>query len=87
MAEATQYTFAYKEIAEMLVKHAGVTEGIWGLYARFGLQAANVGAGDDTLTPAAIVGLVELGIQKVEKLTNLSVDAAEVAKKTSPGGS
>jgi hypothetical protein len=80
MAEA-QYSFSYKEIVEMLVRRAGVTEGLWGFYVRFGLNAGNVGPDEQNLTPAAIVGLAEVGIQKVDKLTNLSVDAAEVAKR------
>src|SRR6266853_1047161 len=67
-----------KQVVEALVKHHNIHEGIWGLFVRFGLGASNVGPDEQQLTPAAIVPLVELGLQKFAKETNLSVDAAKV---------
>jgi hypothetical protein len=81
MADATQYVFSYREVAEMLVRKQGITEGIWGLYVRFSLAAVNVGPSDESLQPAAIVPLAEIGIQRFEKLNNLSVDAADLARR------
>jgi hypothetical protein len=80
MATATSYQFSYREIAEMLVRKVGVTEGIWGLEVRFGFQVTNIGPSDENLLPAVIVPVVEIGLQKFDRLTNLSVDAAELAK-------
>lgn len=78
MAEATLITFTFKELAEMLVKKQDIHEGIWGLYVKFGIKAANAGESDADLRPTAIVPVLELGLQKFEALNNLSVDAAEI---------
>ncbi len=79
MAEPTQFSFSYKELVTMLVRAAGVTEGEWGIQVQLGLQAANIGPTDNDLVPAAIVAITHIGLQKVEKPTNLSVNASEIA--------
>jgi hypothetical protein len=81
MAEASQISFSYKEVAEALVKKQGLHEGIWGVFVKFGLQATNIGPNESDLKPAAILGILEIGLQKLEKETNLSVDAAKVNPK------
>lgn len=80
MPEAAMYVFSYKELAELLVKQQNIHEGLWGIFIRFGLGAANVGEapGGDTLIPAAIVPVREIGIQRFEEPNNLTVDAAVV---------
>jgi|APFre7841882724_1041349.scaffolds.fasta_scaffold372955_1 hypothetical protein len=79
MAEPINYVFKYKEIAEALVKYQDIHEGIWGIYIEFGIQGANIGTvQEDNILPAAIVPVVGVGLQRFEKLTSLSVDAAEV---------
>jgi hypothetical protein len=81
MPEPSQITFSFKEIAEILVKRQGLHEGIWGIFVKFGLGASNVGPNEGSLQPAAIVPIVEMGLQKVEKENNLSVDASKVNPK------
>ena len=81
MAEAKQITFTYKEVAECLVKKQGLTEGIWGLYIKFGIQGANIGATPDNVHPAAIVPVLEIGLQKMDEEINIAVDAAKVNPK------
>jgi hypothetical protein len=78
MPEATQIVFKHKELAEILIKHQSIHDGIWGLYIRFGIGASNVGASEADLQPAAIVPVLEIGLQRFEKETNISVDAAKV---------
>ena len=83
MAEAQNYVFSYRELAELLVKKLDLHEGLWMIYVEFGLSAANVGTSKDQILPAAIVPMVKLGIQRVEKDNPLSdsalvVDAAAV---------
>ena len=83
MAEPKNYIFEFKEVAEALVKQQGLHEGIWGLYLEFGLQGANINlppAGQDTenIIPAAIVPVMKIGLQRFDKLNQLSVDAAKV---------
>src|SRR5690348_12115994 len=78
MAEASQIIFSYKEVAEALVKKHGLHEGIWGLFFKFGMNASNIGPNEDELKPAAILAILEIGLQKFEKENNISVDAAKV---------
>jgi hypothetical protein len=81
MPEATQITFKHRELAEILVKQQGIHEGIWGLYIRFGLSAQNIGMTEAEIQPCAVIPVLEIGLQKFEKETNLSVDAAKVNPK------
>ena len=82
MSEVTQYTFSHRELVEILVKQQGLHEGIWGLYVRFGLGASNVGESPTQIHPAAVVPIIELGLQKFDKETSISVDAAKVNPKS-----
>ena len=81
MPEATQIIYKHRELVELLIKERGIHEGIWGLFVRFGLGASNVGPNDVELQPAAIIPVLEIGLQKFEKETNISVDAAKVNPK------
>ncbi|MCY4602409.1 MAG: hypothetical protein OXF27_21100 [Acidobacteria bacterium] len=76
MAEANQIIFTYKEITTALLKQQGIHSGIWGIYVKFGIQGTNIGPSDDALVPAAILPLIEVGLQRFDKVNNLSVDAA-----------
>lgn len=78
MAETKQIAFTHKEVVEALLKQQGIHEGIWSLYVEFGLGAVNVGGSEDSVLPAAIIPVVKIGIQKADKVNNLSVDAAQV---------
>ncbi len=78
MAESTQIVFSYKEVAEALLKTQNIHDGIWGIFIKFGIAAANVGPTPDTLSPAAIVPVLQIGLQKFEEENNLSVNAATV---------
>jgi hypothetical protein len=78
MSEPTQITFSYKELVEILIKQAGLHEGIWGLFVTFAMQATNVGPNENDLKPAAIIPVLAIGLQKFEKESNLSADAAKV---------
>ncbi len=84
MAEPSQIVFSYKEVAEALVKKYGLSEGIWGLWVKFGIKAANVGESDTDVKPTAIIPILELGLQKLDKENNISVDAAKVNPKPQP---
>jgi hypothetical protein len=81
MAEPTQFIFSHKEVVEALLRKQGIHEGIWGLYVKFGIGASNMGASPADMLPAAIVPIVELGLQKFEQENNIAVDAAKVNPK------
>lgn len=78
MAEATQLVFSNKEVATALVKAHGLHEGIWGLYLKFGISGTNIATGPDQIFPAAIVPVIEIGLQKFDEENSISVNAAEV---------
>lgn len=78
MAEATQYTYKLKELTTLLLKNQGIHEGMWQILINFGLGAANVGANEADLAPAAIIPVLGIGIQRMPDKTPLTVDAAEV---------
>ena len=48
------------------------------LFVRFGLNAANVGGNEDEVRPTAMIPVLEIGLQKAEKETNIAVDAGKV---------
>jgi hypothetical protein len=87
MAETAQIKFSNKEIVTALLKAQGINEGIWGIYVRFGIQGVNIGPDEDSAVPAAIVPILEFGLQKFDRLSNLSVDAATVNPKAAPSRS
>ena len=78
MADVSQIFFTYQEIAEALVKKQGIHEGIWGLDINFALRATNFGETERDLKPAAIVAVMQIGLHRLERETNLTVDAAKV---------
>lgn len=78
MAETKQIAFSYKEVAEMMVKQQGIHEGLWGIFLRFGIQGANLGPTPEDILPAAIVPVLEIGLQKLAEPSRLTVDAAVV---------
>lgn len=78
MPEINNITFNHKELAEILVKHQGIHEGIWGVYIEFGLKGANIGPDDNNVNPSAIVPVLKIGLQQFNQENSLSVDASKV---------
>lgn len=78
MAEATQYLFSFKELAELMIKKQDIHDGLWAIYVKFGISAANISLSGAEFQPTALVPVVELGIQKMDQQTPLTVNAAEV---------
>ncbi len=80
MPETKQITFTYQELVEMMVRKLGISDGLWGIYVKFGIAAANAGPGSEELKPTAIVPVLEIGIQRMEEPSNLTVDAEKLTK-------
>lgn len=78
MPETTQFTYKVHEITALMIKASGVHEGLWNFAIKFGIGGANVQDASGTFLPSAIVPVMELGIQRVDAPTPLSVDAAKV---------
>jgi hypothetical protein len=90
MAEQSQLLYSYTELAEILVKQAGIHSGHWMVFMRFGIGGANVPIENrgNQFFPTAVVPVIELGIQKSPEPTPLTVDASVVnpKKKTRQAG-
>jgi len=71
-------TIDYRDLATLIVRDKGIRNGYWGAFFRFGLAGANAGPDPESLVPAAIVGIQEVGIQRFDEPNNLTVDAAKV---------
>lgn len=82
MPQTKNIEFDYGEVAEALIKYEGIHEGLWGIAIKFGLQGVNIGTeqGSD-LTPAAIIPVLKIGLQRFEGANNLTVDASEINPK------
>ena len=48
------------------------------------MQATNVGPVESDLKPSAIVAILNIGLSKADKESNLTVDAAKVNPKRKP---
>ena len=82
MAESGQYIFSYKEVVEALLKKQDIHDGIWQLFVKFNLGAANIGPSETEVLPSAIVSITQLGLLKAERETSIGVDAAKVNPET-----
>ncbi len=77
--EQQHYIFTYKEVVEALIMKQDLHEGIWGVLLKFGIGGANIRRpGEEDAVPAAIVPVLEIGLQKMDKVTAISLNAALV---------
>jgi hypothetical protein len=78
MPEPSLIVFSFQELAELMIKQQGIHEGLWGIFIRFGIAAANASDATGTVLPTALVPIKEIGLQRFEEPSNLTVDAATV---------
>lgn len=78
MAEASQYIFPFKELAEMMIKKQNLHEGFWSIYVRFGINATNLSVNNAAHVPTAIVPVLEIGLQMDVEKGPLAVDASVI---------
>jgi len=67
-----------REVIEALIKNRDLHEGVWQLVVNFGLAGTNAGPNDMELRPAALVGIMKMGLMKAEKESGVALDAAKV---------
>ena len=67
-----------KEVAELLVKHYGLREGLFDLLLEYQFAFGNFGPTPSQVTPGAMIGLAKLGLARATQVGPLTVDAAEV---------
>jgi hypothetical protein len=82
MPTESPVALSFKELAELIVKEKGIDDGLWGLFVQFGIGAANINTtspeGETKLAPAALVPIINLGIQRYIEPNEFTVDAAEI---------
>jgi hypothetical protein len=79
--EPSARSFSHAELAEILIKHLDIHDGLWGVYIEFGFAAANVPVANEEekgVFPASMAVVRTIGIQPFEGANNLTVDAAKV---------
>lgn len=76
MPEPTQLIFSHHEVVTALLKAQAIHDGIWGLAINFGIRGMNVGATEEDLQPTALVGVLGIGLQRFDKVSNVALDAA-----------
>jgi hypothetical protein len=95
MAETTQFLYKHIELAKILMKDNGLHEGYWLLLVQFGFAALNVGpnaaeeinspvvpaAGPPEASPAALVVLGGIGLQRAAAPGPMVFDASELNPK------
>lgn len=84
MAEATQYTFSWAEVAELLIKKQDIHEGEWTAGVEFVVTAAVVGPTPNDARPGLMVmaNNVQLIRSQPNTLPHLVIDAAKVNPKS-----
>jgi hypothetical protein len=84
MAEVTQYTFTWPELAEILIKQQGIHEGEWLAVVEFAVAAGVIGQGPPEAKPGVLVTANGVQLQKAVAGApqHLVVDAAKVNPKT-----
>lgn len=73
-----QSPLTLKELAALLVKHYGLTEGKFDLLVEYQFAAGQFGPTPDSVLPAMMVSISKLGLMPSPKDGPLTIDAAAV---------
>jgi hypothetical protein len=87
MAEATQFSFDFREVATAMIKQQGLHEGLWMVAFEVNFVAGVLGTTPPTSMPSVLVQMTKLQLIRQDQVPppnpHLTVDAAEV---NPPGG-
>lgn len=67
-----------REIAELLVKHQGMHEGLYDLAIEFQIGVGGVGPSPELVLPGAMVGVKRIGLKQAVVLGPATVDASVI---------
>jgi hypothetical protein len=70
-----------KEVAELLVKHYGLREGLWELALEMQVGIGQFGATPDAALPGAAFGVSRVGLARVAVAGPRTVNAAEISSE------
>jgi len=73
-----------KALTELLVKHYGLTEGLYDAMIEFRIGTGGIGPSPEVQVPGVIIGITGMGLVRVEKLGAGTVDAAVVNPRQAP---
>lgn len=79
--ETQEHRFSFEQLATALVKAGGYHEGLWRLRFDFDVRSASIKVPTDRgdqLVPAAFTPIMSVSLYKVDKIDELTVDAAAV---------
>lgn len=65
MPEINQYTFQNRELLEIVIRKAGISDGAWSLTATFGVTMGPMGPAPDQIAPGFAVVVQGVGIQRL----------------------
>ena len=71
-----------REIAEILVKHHNIHEGLFDLAVEFQIVIGAVGIDPSSITPGAMIGVRRIGLMKASVAGSSTVNAAEANPPT-----
>lgn len=78
---ATEYIFSHENIARLMLKDRGISEGLWLLTIGFSMSGATIGPSQEEALPSAIVGIQSFGLQSTEHKGPMVFDAAKLNPK------
>lgn len=70
-----------RDLASVLIKHYGLTDGIYDLVVEYQIGTGAVGPDKDNLIPGAMIGVSRVGLLQATKLGSTTVDASLVNPK------
>lgn len=72
-----------RQLTEVLVRHHGLTEGLFDLLVEFQIGTGAVGPDKDRLLPGAMIGLARVGLTPAKVRGPNTLDAAELQTQRS----
>lgn len=77
--QVNQIAYTHKDLLKLMLKDQNIHEGYWTLLIRYGFGAGNVPTSADQpndVNPTALVGVLNVGLQRASAMGPLTVDAA-----------
>lgn len=82
MAEPTRFTFTHQQLAEILAREIGLSEGEWAVAYQLVMRPTLAGPSDKELCPAGLVVIQSVLLEKTTGPSNLSVNAGTLQKRS-----
>lgn len=83
MAEPTQFSFSLKELASVLVREQGITEGRWSVGFEFSVTIGTIGPNPSEARPGGLMQILSVNLEKADDApedASTVVNAAEVRR-------